>query len=106
MSTWRVELIPEAQEDLRALDNSQRTQVIKAIKKVSANPLPTNEGGLGKPLGSHSGNNLAGYLKIKLLKLGLRVVYRIVRGDNVMKIIVISLHDDGTVYKMVRERIK
>lgn len=104
MSTWKVEFIPEAHEDLIALDNTQRIQVIKAIKKVSANPLPANEGGLGKPLGSHSGNNLTGYLKIKLLKLGLRVIYRIAHEGNVMKIIVVSVRDDETVYKMAKER--
>lgn len=76
MSAWRIEYIKAAEKDLLALDHSQQLQVLKAIEKVSANPLPTNEGGLGKPLGSHSGNNLTGYLKIKLLKLGLRVVIR------------------------------
>ncbi|MEN3003812.1 type II toxin-antitoxin system RelE/ParE family toxin [Dehalobacterium formicoaceticum] len=88
------------------MDNTQRVQVLKAIEKVSTNPLPANEGGLGKPLGSHSGNNLTGYLKIKLLKLGLRVIYKVVREGNIMRIIVISVRDDETVYNMARERMK
>lgn len=91
---WTVEYLPESKEDLLKLDNSQRMQVLKAIQKVSTNPLPSTEGGLGKPLGSRSGNNLASYLKIKLLKQGLRVFYKIVRENNVMKIIVISIRDD------------
>jgi mRNA interferase RelE/StbE len=41
----------EAVEDLKKLDNSQRVQVIKAIEKVSKNPLPQSEGGFGKVLG-------------------------------------------------------
>lgn len=106
MSQWEIEYIPAALEDLRSLDRSQQLQVLKAIEKVSANPLPNSEGGLGKPLGSHSGANLTGYLKIKLLKLGLRVVYRVVRENNVMRIIVISVRDDETVYKLARDRIK
>lgn len=106
MSSWDIEYIPEARDDLRALDNRQRLQVFKAIEKVSVNPLPADEGGLGKPLGSRGGNNLTGYLKIKLLGLGLRVVYRIVRESNVMKIVVISVRDDETVYKMARARAK
>lgn len=106
MSEWCIEYLSEARDDLRALDNTQRVQVLKAIEKVSANPLPANEGGLGKPLGSHSGNNLTGYLKIKLLKLGLRVIYKAVREGNIMRIIVISVRDDETVYKMARERVK
>ncbi len=106
MNTWQIEYLPDAKKDLLSLDNTQRLQVLKAIEKVSANPLPTTEGGLGKPLGSHSGNNLTGYLKIKLLKLGLRVVYRVVKENNVMKIIVISVRDDETVYKMAKNRMK
>ena len=106
MSGWSIEYIPEARNDLRALDRTQQMQVLKAIEKVSANPLPNTEGGLGKPLGSHSGNNLTGYLKIKLLKLGLCVVYKVVREDNAMKVIIISVRDDETVYKMAKERIK
>lgn len=106
MSSWQIEYIPAALEDLRSLDRSQQLQVLKAIEKVSANPLPNSEGGLGKPLGSHSGANLTGYLKIKLLKLGLRVVYRVVRENSVMRIIVISVRDDEAVYKLARDRIK
>ena len=106
MSIWRIEYILEARNDLRTLDNAQRIQVLKAIEKVSANPLPSNEGGLGKPLGSRGDSNLTGYLKIKLLKLGLRVIYKIVYENSVMKIIVISVRDEETVYKMARDRIK
>lgn len=71
MSAWRIEYIKAAEKDLLALDRSQQLQVLKAIEKISVNPLSINEGGLDKPLGSHSGNNLTGYLKIKLLKFGL-----------------------------------
>ena len=77
-------------KDLKNLDQSQRYQVVKAIDKVSENPLPDSEGGYGKPLGSKSGKNLTGYLKIKLRKLGMRVVYLvvylIVREEGIMKI--------------------
>lgn len=106
MSAWSIEYLPAARDDLKALDKTQRLQVLKAIEKVSANPLPNSEGGLGKPLGSHNGANLTGYLKIKLLKLGLRVVYRVVRENNVMRIIIVSVRDDETVYKMAKERTK
>ncbi len=104
--TWKVEFIPEAVKDLEKLDNSQRILVLKGIQKVQQNPLPDYEGGYGKPLGNHKNSRLAGYLKIKLKKLGLRVVYKAVKENNVMKIIVIAVRDDEAVYKMAENRIK
>jgi len=47
---WIVEYLEEAEKDLKELDRSQQLQVLKSIKKVSANPLPNTEGGFGKPL--------------------------------------------------------
>lgn len=106
MSAWVLEYSEYAKKDLEKLDGSQRGQVLKAITKVLENPLPNSEGGLGKPLGSHNGNNLTGYLKIKMLKLGLRVVYQLIRENGVMKIVVISVRDDETVYLMAKNREK
>lgn len=103
---WLIEYIKEAEEDLNGLDYSQQVQVLKAIDKVSVNPLPNTEGGYGKPLGSHRSSHLAGYFKIKLVSLGLRVVYCLVREKKVMKIVIISVREDEKVYKMVKERIK
>ena len=79
MSEWSVEYTREAEKDLESLDSAARLQDLKAIKKVSANPLPNSEGGYGEPLGNHMTSKLAGFLKTKLLKLGLRVVYGLVR---------------------------
>ncbi|MEI7849765.1 MAG: type II toxin-antitoxin system RelE/ParE family toxin [Chloroflexota bacterium] len=103
---WEIEYTQEAKKDLIGLDNSQRIQVLKAIRKVSDNPLPAAEGGYGKPLGNRVSSNLAGYLKIKLLKTGLRVVYGLVRNGNIMRIIIISVRDDETVYKLAQKRIR
>jgi mRNA interferase RelE/StbE len=105
LTQWTVEYTHEALEDLKDLDGNQRVQVLKAIKKASINPLPKSEGGYGNPLGNHIASKLSGYLKIKLLKLGLSVVYGIVRTDNVMKVIIISVRDDGAVYQMAQARI-
>ena len=106
MSEWSVTYAKEAVNDLKSLDRSQQLQVLKAIKKVSENPLPNSEGGYGKPLGNNLTSKLTGYLKIKLVKVGLRVVYTLVRTENTMRIIIISVRDDDTVYKMAQERIK
>lgn len=103
--SWRIVYLKEAEQDLRDLDHAQQLHVVKAIAKVSQNPLPNTEGGYGKPLGSHLAGNLAGYLKIKLLKLGIRVIYRLVKEEDMMKIIVISVRTDEKVYKIAQERI-
>ena len=57
---WECLFLPEAEEDLRKLDGSQRILVAKALKKVLQNPLPASEGGYGKPLGNHNKTALAG----------------------------------------------
>ena len=53
--TWRVEFLEEALKDIKKLDNSVKKQVLKGIQKVSKNPLTTEEGGYGKPLGNKCG---------------------------------------------------
>jgi mRNA interferase RelE/StbE len=102
---WKIEYTKEALNDLKALDNTQQIQVIKAIKKVSENPLPKTEGGYGKPLGNRISSKLAGYMKIKLVRLGIRIVYAIIRKDYVMRIIIISVRDEESVYKIADKRV-
>lgn len=104
--SWQVEYIREAQKDMKKLDPQSQKMVLKAIDKVSANPLPQAEGGYGKPLGNHNKANLTGYMKIKLKDLGLRVVYGLVRENNVIKIIVISVRADEEVYLEAASRIR
>ena len=108
MKEWTLEFDIDAKNDFDNLDGSQKPQVAKAIKKVLKNPLPDYEGGYGKPLGNKGGRDLRGLLKIKLKKLGLRVVYRLEydKENNIMKIIVISLRSDDEVYETAAKRIK
>lgn len=106
MSEWDVKYMEEAVDDLKNLDNTQRIQVLKAIKKISKNPLPNTEGGLGKPLGNHAALQLTGYQKIKLKNAGLRVVYSVVRDQKTMRIIIISVRDDDKVYKIAQDRVR
>lgn len=96
--TWELEYLPEAQADLDALDNSIRQPVIKGVKKVQQNPVSKEEGGYGTPLGNKEGNNLTGLFKIKFLKYGIRVVYKLERQGNIMKIVVVSARAENKVY--------
>lgn len=101
MVEWKIKYFREAKKDLNRLDHSQQILVVKAIRKVSKNPLPRNEGGYGKPLRG----TLANLLKIKLRDAGLRVVYRLVKAENEMQIVVISIRSDETVYKLAEQRL-
>ena len=66
--------------------------------------LAFREGGYGKPLGSKSGTDLSGLLKIKLRDAGLRIVYKLVRTETSMLIIVIGARADDAVYKIAEKR--
>lgn len=102
---WEVKYLTEALKDMERLDHSQRIEVVKKINQVAANPLPKkNEGGYGEPLGSRSSTQLTGYCKIKFLKLGLRVVYYLVKRDKAMKIVVVSARSDDEVYLIAQKR--
>jgi len=97
--SWNIEFLEAAEKDLNKLDHSAQIQVLKGIRKVSQNPLPSFQGGYGKPLGNKNGTNLTNLLKIKFRDLGIRVVYKIQMINNVMTIIVISARTDEQVYK-------
>ena len=100
----QVEYLPEAVKDLKHLDASSQVLTLKAIQKVQADPRPAEEGGLGKPLGNKGGQNLSGFLKIKLLKAGIRIVYTLVRENDKMLIVVIGVRADNEVYEQAAKR--
>lgn len=102
---WEITFLEEAIEDINKLDNSSKIQVVKAINKVSINPLPQSEGGYGKPLGNKLGNRLSELYKIKLKKLGIRIVYKIERTEYKMIIVIVSVRSDEEVYKNAGKRI-
>ena len=103
---WEVVYLPDAEQDLKNLNRRQQLVVDKAINKVKENPLPQNEGGYGKPLGHKHGLNLTGYLKIKLKGEGLRIVYKLIRTESKMLIVVIGIREDDEVYETAQKRIK
>lgn len=102
---WDVKYLPEALEDLRKLDGSQKILIRKAIQKVCRNPLPETEGGYGKLLGNKGSNHLSGFLKIKLRGTGLRIVYQLIRQGSNILVIVIGAREDDEVYEIAPKRI-
>ena len=101
---WELSFLPEAREDLRALDGSQRIRVVKAIAKVQSNPLPSSEGGYGKPLGNKRLSQLSGLMKVKLKSDGVRIVYKLERIEHAMRIVVIGVRSDDAVYREAQKR--
>jgi len=103
---WTVDFYSKAEKEFNKLNAAPKSRVAKAIRKVSQNPLPQSEGGYGKPLGNKQSSRLAGCLKIKLKNDGLRIVYRLIRESETMRIIIISIRDDDKVYKEAEQRIQ
>ena len=101
---YTLDYSPEAKLDIKEFDKAQRREIYKAIRKVSKNPLPQNEGGYGKPLGNKQGRNLTGLCKIVLMRLGVRVVYKLIRTDEIMRVIVVAARADEEVYDIAAQR--
>ena len=101
---WELSFFRGAREDLRALDGSQRIRVVKAIAKVQSNPLPSSEGGYGKPLGNKRLSQLSGLMKVKLKSDGIRIVYKLERIEHAMRIVVIGVRSDDAVYREAQKR--
>ena len=64
------------------------------------------EGGYGKPLGSKGGTDLSGLFKIKLKAAGLRIVYKLIRTETEMLIVVIGARADDEVYQIAEKRAR
>ena len=103
---WTLKFLPEAEKDLNNLAGNQQILVAKAIKKVQQNPVSVNEGGYGKPLGNKGGRNLTGLFKIKLRDAGLRIVYKLIRTETEMIIVVVGARADEEVYDIAEKRVK
>ena len=101
---WDLDYVPEARKDIKDLDRSQQIVVTKALKKVKSNPLPQDEGGYGKPLGKKHGRDLTNFLKIKLRGEGIRIVYKLIRTETKMLVVVVGVREDEEVYEIAHRR--
>ena len=101
---WIVVYLPEVKKDISKLSNSQHLSVFKELEKVKTNPLPQSEGGYGKPLGNRNGIDLAGFLKIKLRGEGIRIVYKLIRRESQVLVVVIGMREDDDAYTIAARR--
>ena len=104
--TWNAIYLKDAEDDYHSLDHRQQVIVDKAIERVQENPLPQNEGGYGKPLGHKGGRNLTGFLKIKLKGDGIRIVYKLIRTQTTILVVVIGMREDDEIYEIAVRRKK
>lgn len=102
--SWRIIVLPEANDDIDRLDKAVRNRVYKAIAKVSTNPLPRHLGGYGDALSNQNDAQLAGLCKVKLRKDGIRIVYKAVEQDGEMIVIVVGARADNEVYREAAKR--
>ena len=103
--SWKLVFLPEAEKDFKKLSGNERIIVVKALDKIATNPLPTNEGGYGKPLGNKQGNQLSGFFKVKIKNLGIRIVYKLIKVDEEILVVIIGARADDEVYNIAGKRI-
>lgn len=101
---WSIEYLPEVKKDMKDLSRQRQNLVTKLLERASQNPLPQNEGGYGKPLGNKRGLNLTNLLKLKLRGEGLRIIYKLVRTETQMIVVVVGVREDEEVYQTADSR--
>ena len=100
MTDARVKLLPEAVDDLKALDGSARTIVLAGIKKLRTDPALR-----GEPLGSKSSGNLTGWRKLVVGNRTYRIVYQVHEDGTVAVVWVIGNRSDNEVYDEAMARL-
>jgi len=98
---YKVIFTNDADNDLKGLDKSIRTQVIKKAIALQENPF------LGNPLGNKFGLDLTGYYKLYIAKKAYRIVYRLIGEQiEVVEIVGIGRRDKEEIYRLVVKRLK
>ena len=99
----RLRFLKEAYEDYLALDGSQKKWVRAALERLEIRGAE-----IGESLGHHEVANLHGYKKLKNRKLGLRIIFRENKADEieVIEIIVIGKRADMDVYRIAGKRVQ
>ncbi|MCH4890163.1 type II toxin-antitoxin system mRNA interferase toxin, RelE/StbE family [Acidaminobacter sp. JC074] len=89
-------------KDIKKLKLSyiQLSRLKRKIEQIALNPYPKEYGGLGESLKG----NLNGLLKFKFDK-NYRVVYQLVKENDLMKVIIIGLRKDNQVYNDAEKRL-
>lgn len=92
----RVQLTAEAREDVRDLDGSAKTLVLKALKKLEVDPSQR-----GAPLGG----GLATFRKLVVGDRDYRIIYRVEQDETVVVVWVIAKRADDECYQLAMSRL-
>lgn len=95
--SYKIKYTSASKKDYEKLDNSQKLQIRKSLKKIEEFGLDT-----GKPLRG----KLADCKKMKHKKLGLRVIFKQSDlGIEIIEIVVIGKRNEKEVYREAEKRL-
>ncbi|MFD1443058.1 hypothetical protein [Thermoactinomyces vulgaris] len=99
-----VHFTKEALSDLNSYDKNEQEKIIAMIIKRGMRGPLIKPHGIGEPLR----NELKGFTKVKPRAMALRIVYRPVESNGVirMEIIAIGPRDKEKVYRMAAKRLR
>ncbi|MBK1648210.1 type II toxin-antitoxin system RelE family toxin [Rhabdochromatium marinum] len=93
---YRLKFVPPALAEWEALDGSIKEPLRKALKKRLEQPhVP----------GSELHGSLQGCYKIKLRKLGWRLVYRVKDDVLIVMVMAVAKREDSIAYRLAVERL-
>lgn len=93
---YRLMFLPEALDEYRALDGAVRANLKKLLAKRLEEPhLP----------GGELHGDLANCYKIKLLKQGVRLVYRVEDDRLIVLVLAVDRREDNAAYKAAMARL-
>lgn len=97
-----VRLLPEAADDVRALDGGARALVLKALKKLEQSAEQR-----GSALGSKANgqSDLTGFRKLVVGDRAYRIVFQLQSDGSVVVVWVVGARADDEVYRIARARI-
>lgn len=86
-----------SKRDFERLDNSQRKQVLKSLKRIEDQGMKAGQALRGK---------LSDCRKMKHKRLGLRVIFKESEfGVEIIEIVVIGKREDSEVYRIAEKRL-
>jgi mRNA interferase RelE/StbE len=89
----RVELLPEALEDIAGLDGSVQRMILKKLRQLANNPEQQ-----GRPLGGR----LTGLRKLVVGDRQYRIVFQVMPDGNVAVVWVIASRADSECYELAK----